>query len=230
MREGPAKLKKHPAKDEERPVEADHIPAAHRPQDEERRRRDGHEHDLLRGRPQIAQLHRAHEAAHEHATPEQRDVLAGLDFAEAGDGGLAEETYQRAADGDLAADVHEDGHDAEHHVRKAQRGDAGLDFPLAHVREVHEKENHREDQEDDAEREIGHLDRLRAVRAGASKILEDEVATDQRPDGCADRVEALREIQPARGGALGAENGDIRIRRDLQHGEAKTDDEKTRQE
>ena len=62
------------------------------------------------------------------------------------------------------------------------------------------------------------------VREFKDEELEDQEATDQRPDRRADGVEALRQVQPAGSGFLRTENGDIGIGCDLQHGEPETND------
>src|SRR6202011_1493852 len=48
--------------------------------------------------------------------------------------------------------------------------------------------------------------------------------------GGAERIESLGQVQPARGGPFRSEDGDVRIGRDLQHGEAEADDKEGRQE
>jgi len=68
------------------------------------------------------------------------------------------------------------------------------------------------------------------MRPAAREVLENEVATDQRPDGRADGVETLCEVQPAGRRLLRAKNGDEGIGRDLQHGKTQTDDEQPGQE
>ena len=148
----------------------------------------------------------------------------------AGHARLAEKVDDRAAHRDLAADIHEDGEHAQHDVRILERADAALDLAFADVRQVDEPEHRRQQHEDDAEPQVRHLHRLRAVRAGLGEVLEDQVAADERADGGADRIEALRQVQPARRGSLRAQDRDVGIGRDLQHREADADDEQRRQE
>src|SRR3984893_1428102 len=68
------------------------------------------------------------------------------------------------------------------------------------------------------------------MRAGADKILKDEIAADQGTKGRAERIEGLGEIQPARCGPFRPEYCHIRISRDLEHGETETDDEERDEE
>ena len=60
----------------------------------------------------------------------------------------------------------------EHDVRILQRARAELDLPLADVRQVDEKENHRQQHEDHAENQIWHLHRIRAVGIRLARNIE----------------------------------------------------------
>src|SRR5207249_4797728 len=57
------------------------------------------------------------------------------------------------------------------------------------------------------------------------KVLKDEITADERTESGTERVESLGEIEPAGGGPFGSENGDVRIRCDLEHGEPEPDHE-----
>ena len=126
-------------------------------------------------------------------------------------------------DGKSIAFLGRSGKDAERYntsnvfVMEARAG-AALNLAFTDVRQMDEIENHRQQQKDHAKCEVRHLHRIRAVRAGLGKVLENEKAADQRPDRGADGIETLRQIQPARGGSLRAEDRDVRIGRDLEHG------------
>src|SRR5437763_2584080 len=113
---------------------------------------------------------------------------------------------------------------------KPQGGKAWLDSSFSDMGKVNEEENRREHGEDDAEREVRHLDRLRSMRAGSDEVLEDKVTADQRSQRRAERVESLSQVEPARGGPFRSQDGDVRISRDLQHGEAETYHEQSCQE
>ena len=149
----------------------------------------------------------------------------------AGDVGLAEKIDDGAADGNFAADIHEDRQHAQNDVRIFQRADARLRIlPSPTCGRWMKKKITGQHHEDDAKNQIGNLDRFRPVRAGFGKVLKDQIAADQRPDGGADGIESLRQIQAAGGGSFRAENRHVRIGGDLQHGKAESDDKQGRPE
>ena len=173
----------------------------------------------------FAQFHRAHETADQHATPKQRNIFARLHRSEAGHTWLAEKINDGAADRNFAADIHENGDDTEDNVRMFQRARPALNFAFADVRQMNKKENHRQHHEHDAEREIRHLDRVGTVRAGLGKVLVNQKTTDNRPDGGADGIKTLCQVQPGGSRFLRSKNGDVGIGGDLQHGKTEADDE-----
>jgi hypothetical protein len=154
--------------------------------------------------------------------PVKRHIFAGVQRGQSRDAGLAEKIDDRAADGDFAADIHENGDDSQPDVGKLQRSDLAFDLSPADVRQVNEEKNCGQDYEDPAECQIRHLDRIRPVRSGPGKVLEDQISPDQRPDGGADRIKSLRQIQPAGRGPLRSQDGHIRVGGNLQHGKPET--------
>jgi DNA-directed RNA polymerase specialized sigma24 family protein len=76
--------------------------------------------------------------------------------------------------------------DPETDVRKFQRGEPRLDFALADVRQLDEEKNHGEENEDEEKREVRHLHRFRAVRAGPDEVLKDQITADERAKGGAE--------------------------------------------
>ena len=73
-----------------------------------------------------------------------------------------------------------DANNPEHHVRIFQRPGARFHMTFTHMRKMNEEEHRSEQHEDDAECEIGNLHRFRAVSVVTGKVLEDEVAADER--------------------------------------------------
>src|SRR5580704_12696672 len=98
---------------------------------------------------------------------------------------------------------------------------ARFNFAFTDMWQADEEEDCGQKQEDDAKNEIGHLDRVRAGYASLVKVLEDQIAANQRSGGRSKRIESLRQIQAAGRRAFWPKNGHIRICRDLQHRKAK---------
>src|ERR1035438_9261177 len=103
---------------------------------------------------------------------------------------------------------------------------AGAGGNLIRIREsghVGELEEHRQQHEGGGKAQVGNLHGVRAVGILMGEVGKDEKATDDRANGRAEGIEGLREIEPAGGGALRAEDRDIGIGRDLKHGQAEPD-------
>ena len=205
------------------------VPTAQDPEQQKSEQWDGRQQQLLGELFHFAQFHRRHEPADQHAAPEQGHILARLHGRHAGHAFLAKKVNDRAADGDLAAHVHEDRQYAQNDVRVFQGARARLNFPFAHVRQFDDIKHGRQRQKHQAKGEVRDFDRIRAVRTGSGKVLEDEVAADERAGGGADGIERLRQIQPARSSVLRPENSHVGVGRDLQHGESEADDEQSHQ-
>ena len=223
-------LEQKPAKQKRGQIHSRRGPPTDRDEDCAADEGNGSEQELFRPRRQIAEFDRAHETADQHAKPEKGNITAGLQLSQTGDLRLAKKVDDGTADGDFAADIHEDREHPESDVRKLQRGKTRLDFSFTDIRQANEEKQRGEQNEDGEESQVRHFHGVRAVRAGADKILKDQIAADQRTESGAERVKSLGEIQPARGSPFRPENCDVRISRDLEHGETETDDEERRQE
>ena len=161
--------------------------------------------------------------------PQKSDTyLLASTFRHAGDAGLPQKADDGAADGNLAADIHENGDDPEYDMRVFQRAGALFGLAFTDVRQLDAEKDERDDDEDDAEREVRDLDRIRAVDIRFIEQLKDKIAAHQRSDCGADGIESLGQVQPAGCRAFRPEDGHIGIGGDLQHGKANAHDETSR--
>ncbi len=155
--------------------------------------------------------------------------------------GLAEVVDQEAADRDLGPDIGEDSNCAKQGVPVLPDAVGDAFFAGAEVaggldaRQL--KHGNRQAQQHQGQRDgqIRHLDRGRLVQAigvqgvrshgpdflhGLGSGAQDQERADRGRNGGAQRIEGLRQIEPAGCSALRAQYRDIGIRRDLQHRDA----------
>ena len=102
---------------------------------------------------------------------------------------------------------------------------------LAEVGQRDQFEHHRKQDEGDAQTDIGDLDRIDAASARVKLLRSKEKdAANERRNHVAKRVQTLREIEPRWSGCLRAENGDVGIRRDLNDGDSRAENDECSKE
>jgi hypothetical protein len=188
----------------------------------------GHENDkdVLERLAHFTQGEGPHEPPDHQTTPIKREVAAGSLFGHAPESGRAKRVHDRAANGDLAPDIHEDGYHTQHGMRVFQSaGTAANLLRVGKIRQMGELEEHSQNHEHRGKAKVGNFDRIRPVHAGMIEDLKDQPARDDGADGCAKGIERLRQVEAARSRAFRTEDRHVWIGGNLQHGKPNADDE-----
>jgi len=179
----------------------------------------------------VAEGESPHEAADHQPAPVEGEVTARRLVRQPAHPGRAEEIDEGAADGNLSPDVHKNGDHAQHCMRVFESARAVRHLPgIAEIGQMNEPEDEGQQEKDPGEEEIGGFDGIGPMGVRLIEKFEDQIAADDRTDGGAQGVEGLAEIEAAGGSALGPQDCDVRIGRDLEHGKSQSDDEKRDQE
>ena len=186
----------------------------------------------------------AGKAAHHRRAPVQRQVLARLHMVQAGDRGIGHQVDQEAADADLRAHIGKDRHRAQHQMavrhqaaalagrQVAGAGLLGGALDLAGVGQAEHRHHQRQHEQRRGQRLVRALHAVTALRRRGGLIgrAQDQHRAQQGAQCRAQRVEGLRQVQPARGRLRPAQQRHIGIGRHLQQRDARGQHEQRAQE